>query len=58
MMDKMSLKKFLQDDQASVAIEYVILVAFAAILLAAGVWVLFGAMSNFFSAWAGFFNAG
>jgi Flp pilus assembly pilin Flp len=57
-MDKMALKKFLQDDQASVPTEYVVFVAAIGILLTVGVWTLFQAMSGLFSAWAGFFNAG
>jgi Flp pilus assembly pilin Flp len=56
MMNKMSLKKFMQDDQASVNVEYVILVAFAAILLAGGAYAMFDAMGNFFNTWAGFFS--
>jgi Flp pilus assembly pilin Flp len=56
MMDKMFLKKFLQDDQASVATEYLVLVAAAGFLLVVGVSFLFSAMSDFFSNWAGFFG--
>jgi Flp pilus assembly pilin Flp len=58
MKDKVTRENFLQDDKASVAIEYVVLVAACALLLVGGVVVLFNAMSSFFSSWAGFFNAG
>lgn len=54
----MSMKKFLQEERGSVAVEYVILVAVAAALLAVGVTVMFNAMSDLFSAWAGYFGAG
>jgi Flp pilus assembly pilin Flp len=58
MVNKMSLLDFLQDDQGSIAVEYVILVAAAAILLVVGVGALFHAMSDYFNNWAAFFNAG
>ena len=54
----MKIKKFLQEDDGAVVVEYVIFVAAAAILLAVGVWALFGAMSELFTAWATYFGAG
>jgi Flp pilus assembly pilin Flp len=58
MFKKMSFLEFLKNDQGSVAIEYVILVAGAAILLGVGVAALMNAMSGYFSNWADFFNSG
>jgi len=54
----MSMKKFLQGERGSVAIEYVILVAVCVVLLAAGVGVLYDALSGLFAAWATYFGAG
>jgi Flp pilus assembly pilin Flp len=53
----MSMKKFLQEERGSVAIEYVILVAFAA-LMVVGVIILYDAMSDLFQNWATYFGAG
>jgi Flp pilus assembly pilin Flp len=52
----MAVKKFLQEDEGAVAVEYVILVAAAGILLTAGVIGLFDAMKDLFGAWAGYFG--
>jgi Flp pilus assembly pilin Flp len=52
----MSLLKFLQEDQASVAVEYVVMVAAAAIILTVGVIALMGGMSSYFTSWAVFFS--
>jgi Flp pilus assembly pilin Flp len=54
----MSMKKFLHEERGSVSVEYVILVAIAAALLGLGVNAMFGALSNLFAAWAGYFGAG
>jgi Flp pilus assembly pilin Flp len=52
----MAIKKFLQEEGGAVAVEYVILVAAAAILLTAGVVALFNSMGNLFDAWASYFG--
>jgi len=52
----MTVKKFLHEDGGAVTVEYVILVAFAAVLLSAGVWALYGAMRDLFTFWAGRFG--
>ena len=52
----MAIKKFLEEEGGAVAVEYVILVAAAAILLTAGVVALFNAMGNLFGAWASYFG--
>jgi Flp pilus assembly pilin Flp len=57
-MLKTNFLDFMKDDQGSVAMEYVILVAAAAILLVVGVMALMNAMSGYFNNWATFFNAG
>jgi Flp pilus assembly pilin Flp len=54
----MKINKFLQEDDGSVAVEYVILVAIAAVLLTGGVLALRNALSDLFSAWATYFGAG
>lgn len=54
----MIIKRFLQEDQGVVSMEYVIFVATAAILLIVGVAALMGAMSDYFNKWATFFNGG
>jgi Flp pilus assembly pilin Flp len=54
----MKIKKFLQEDDGAIAVEYIILVAIAAILLIAGVTPLMKAMSGFFKAWGTYFGAG
>ena len=52
----MNIKKFLKNNQATVAIEYVVFVAAVGILLIVGVGVLFKSMSGLFSGWASYFN--
>ncbi len=52
----MSAKKFLMDDQGTTAIEYVIFVAGAGIILVVGVGILFNAMKVFFGSWATYFG--
>jgi len=52
----MNIKKFLQEDDGAVAVEYVILVAAAGVVLAIGVTVMFMGMSDLFAAWAGYFG--
>lgn len=47
-----------QEDCGTLSTEYVLFVAAAAILLTAGVAVLFRAMSNYFADWAQFFGGG
>ncbi len=51
----MKINKFLQEDQGVVTVEYVLLVAAAGLVLAAGVWVMFNGMSSLFTAYAGYF---
>lgn len=45
-----------EEDCGTLSTEYVLFVAAAAILLTAGVAVLFRAMSDYFAAWAQFFG--
>jgi Flp pilus assembly pilin Flp len=52
----MAIKKFLQEEGGAVAVEYVILVAAAAVILTVGVVALFNAMGNLFGAWASYFG--
>ena len=52
----MKIKKFLQEDDGAIAMEYVILVAAAAMLLIVGAWTLFGALSDEFTKWADYFK--
>jgi Flp pilus assembly pilin Flp len=54
----MKIKRFLQEDQGAVVVEYVILVAAAGLVLAIGVGVMFSGMSDLFNAWAGYFAGG
>jgi Flp pilus assembly pilin Flp len=54
----MKIKRFLQEDQGVVTVEYVILVAAAGLVLAVGVGVMFNGMSSLFSAWSGYFGGG
>ena len=54
----MKIKRFLQEERGAIATEYLILVAFAAIFLGAGVILLMDAMSGLFGAWATYFGAG
>jgi Flp pilus assembly pilin Flp len=54
----MSLLHFLKDDRGSVAVEYMIFVAAAAIILTVGVGALMRGMSSYFNSWASFFNGG
>jgi Flp pilus assembly pilin Flp len=56
MKDLLALKHFLHDDQAVISTEYVVFVAFIAVVLAAGVGVLYVAMRDFFGDWAHFFG--
>jgi len=52
-----SIKRFLLEDRASSeAVSSVILIAFAAVLLAAGLGVYYGAFNNFFSRMAVWVN--
>jgi len=52
----MKIKRFLQEEQGVVALEYVILVAAAGVVLAIGVGVMFSGMSDLFFAWAKYFG--
>jgi Flp pilus assembly pilin Flp len=52
----MNLEKFLKEEKGVVAAEYVIFVAAIGTLLAVGVFALTGAMSDLFTAWAGYFG--
>jgi Flp pilus assembly pilin Flp len=54
----MTPKRFLKEEEGVVTAEYVVFVAAIGILMAVGVGVLFNAMHNLFSAWAGYFTAG
>ena len=50
-------KKLLQEENGGpVTTEYVIFVGFIGIVMAVGVTVLFNAMRNLFTAWAGYFT--
>jgi len=57
MVERMKINSFLHEDTASVSVEYVLLAAFAAILMAVGVFALNSAMGNLFTAWASYFSA-
>jgi Flp pilus assembly pilin Flp len=50
-------RNFFKEEDASVVIEYMLLAGAALILLGAGVGLAMGSMSNYFGAWAGFFNS-
>ena len=54
----MKIKRFLQEDQGVVAVEYIIFVAAAGIILGVGVTLMFNAMSGLFGSWATYFGAG
>ena len=54
----MKIINFLKEDQGAVVVEYVILVAAAGLVLAAGVWVMFNGMSDLFKAFASYFGGG
>ena len=56
-MERVKIKKFLQEEQGTVAVEYVIIVAFACVLLGAAVFALFQAMGELFGHWATYFGA-
>jgi Flp pilus assembly pilin Flp len=58
MLNIMAILRFLKQERGSVAVEYIILVAAAAIILTVGVAALMGGMSSYFSNWADFFNSG
>jgi Flp pilus assembly pilin Flp len=54
----MSWLRFLQEKEGSIAVEYMLFVAAAAILLTVGLIALMGGMSSYFNSWAAFFNSG
>lgn len=58
MVELMKIKKFLREDDGVIAVEYVILVAAAGLVLAIGVYVMVRGMSDLFAAWAGYFAGG
>ena len=53
----MSAKRFLQDERGVAGVEYLILLAAAAILVV-GAGLLFNALSDFFASWAVYFGTG
>lgn len=57
MVELMKIQKFLREERGAVAVEYVILVAAAGILLGVGVIFFMNAMSGVFTSWANYFNA-
>jgi Flp pilus assembly pilin Flp len=57
MVDEMNSKKFLKEEKGGpITTEYVVFVAFAGIVLAAGVGFLFDAMRTLFTTWGGYFS--
>jgi Flp pilus assembly pilin Flp len=56
MEKQVNIQRFLQKDQGTVTVEYVIFVAVIAIILTVGVVALMHAMSNYFNDWAQFFG--
>ncbi len=54
----MNFKEFLREHQGVASMEYVLFVAAMGIILIVGVGVLFRALGNFFTSWAGYFGGG
>lgn len=50
-------KNFLLDEDGTVTLEYLLLAGCVVILMAIGVSLLYSAMRDYFTAWAGFFNS-
>jgi Flp pilus assembly pilin Flp len=54
----MPLYKFLKDNRATIATEYVVFAAAIGVLLIVGVALLFSSISGYYAAWGNYFSAG